>query len=647
MRVVLSILMLVAIGTAFSEAAAAPDVYIFADRDCYFDGDIINIDLSGRKFDEDPISVAVYVGILTPDGRLFTLSGSTWSENIAPWIAQLDIPSGFFYQSRMQIAAVEIPSDIPPVGPTGEYTLLAGLSRPGTLDFLSSISIYSFEVIECSEFHGGSIKSDKTLSGDIALTSDVIVAEQAVLTILPGSRVRLGPDVGICTYGGLIAEGLEEKRIVFERLSPDEPWENITFYWCRPYDDKCRLIWCDISGGSGMLLDEYRIGGGVLCISSSPTIERCRITGNAAYNGGGICCLDSTALIKDNNIANNSAEWWGGGIRCTLCYGGPWIIGNTIRENRIAGWSGAGAGICCYAGTNPLIESNLILDNAVEATDGEGGGIYCTCSDAVIRGNVVVGNHASSLGGGLYLGYRSQTIADNIVADNSATYSGGGIWCESMCKAIIENNEITGNSAHREHGGGIYFGSESHPVIRHNRIGRNISPQRGGGIYCGRDSYPSIENNLIYSNESSDGGGIYCNESVPSIIFCTLSGNMAENLGEAIYCSQDGELTISDCIVWGGSSALHGCLSAYCCIDAAYPGEGNIHADPIFVEGPLGEYYLAPTSPCIDAGSRLATDAGLSDRTTQADGTPDTGIADMGYHHQITASQSQIRRSTR
>jgi hypothetical protein len=26
-------------------------------------------------------------------------------------------------------------------------------------------------------------------------------------------------------------------------------------------------------------------------------------------------------------------------------------------------------------------------------------------------------------------------------------------------------------------------------------------------------------------------------------------------------------------------------------------------------------------------------EAGLSDRTTQADGTPDTGTVDMGYHY--------------
>jgi len=72
-----------------------------------------------------------------------------------------------------------------------------------------------------------------------------------------------------------------------------------------------------------------------------------------------------------------------------------------------------------------------------------------------------------------------------------------------------------------------------------------------------------------------------------------------------------------------------------CCIEDDDDGEGNIHDDPEFVIGPLGEYYLHPDSPCIDAGSQSAEQAGLSDRTTQVDSTPDTGQVDMGFHYPI------------
>ena len=53
----------------------------------------------------------------------------------------------------------------------------------------------------------------------------------------------------------------------------------------------------------------------------------------------------------------------------------------------------------------------------------------------------------------------------------------------------------------------------------------------------------------------------------------------------------------------------------------------------MFAAGPLGGYYLHRGSPCIDAGSTSAEEAGLSEMTTQADGAPDTGTVDIGYHY--------------
>jgi hypothetical protein len=49
--------------------------------------------------------------------------------------------------------------------------------------------------------------------------------------------------------------------------------------------------------------------------------------------------------------------------------------------------------------------------------------------------------------------------------------------------------------------------------------------------------------------------------------------------------------------------------------------------------GPLGNYYLPPNSPLIDAGSTTADQVGLSDFTTQTSQVPDTGTVDIGYHY--------------
>nr|HDM59669.1 right-handed parallel beta-helix repeat-containing protein [Bacillota bacterium] len=156
----------------------------------------------------------------------------------------------------------------------------------------------------------------------------------------------------------------------------------------------------------------------------------------------------------------------------------------------------------------------------------------------------------------------------------------------------------------------------------------------GGGIFCEHSS-PTIENNTISGNSADDGGGggIKCCDGSPTISNNTITDNTAHYGGGV--CCQYSSPTIIDCILWGNGDDLYDCSATYSCIEDDDAGEGNIHDDPMFVTGPLGEYYLHPDSPCIDAGSRSASAASLSNRTTQADGTRDTGTVDMGYHYPI------------
>jgi hypothetical protein len=41
----------------------------------------------------------------------------------------------------------------------------------------------------------------------------------------------------------------------------------------------------------------------------------------------------------------------------------------------------------------------------------------------------------------------------------------------------------------------------------------------------------------------------------------------------------------------------------YCDIQGGYPGEGNIDADPLFLDEKNGDYHLTASSPCVDAGT--------------------------------------------
>ena len=54
----------------------------------------------------------------------------------------------------------------------------------------------------------------------------------------------------------------------------------------------------------------------------------------------------------------------------------------------------------------------------------------------------------------------------------------------------------------------------------------------------------------------------------------------------------------------------------------------------------LGNYYQPTNSPLIDKGSESVDDAGLTGYTILTNQTPDTGTVDIGYHYQITGSDS-------
>ncbi len=230
--------------------------------------------------------------------------------------------------------------------------------------------------------------------------------------------------------------------------------------------------------------------------------------------------------------------------------------------------------------------------------------------------------------------HRETTILD---AEDSAYHV---ILCDGADAITIEGFTITGGYANgskdrNARGAGICC-YESSPTILNNTITRNSSDGQysyGGGIYC-YESSPIISNNTITDNSAYYGGGIHCSDSWPTISNNTIIGNSAR-YGGGIRCDHESSPTILDCIIWANGDDLLGCSASYCCIEDGDSGTGNIHDDPMFVSGPQGEYYLDPDSPCIDAGSRSASEAGLSDRTTQADGTPDTGTVDMGFHYPV------------
>ncbi len=189
----------------------------------------------------------------------------------------------------------------------------------------------------------------------------------------------------------------------------------------------------------------------------------------------------------------------------------------------------------------------------------------------VVENTIIDGNRSGSVV--TFEGTENETcVLSGFTIRNGCGYDGGGIcggdW-ELQTGATIKDNVITGNCG-AEHGGGLaYCGG----TIHNNIIFRNSGNNEGGGLaYC----RGTIRNNTIVGNS---GGGASC------------SG------------------TVVNCIVWGNVPYQVGgvCVPAYCCIqDWGGGGEGNISADPEFVDGENGNFRLSPSSPCIDAGDNTS-----------------------------------------
>lgn len=207
--------------------------------------------------------------------------------------------------------------------------------------------------------------------------------------------------------------------------------------------------------------------------------------------GGGILCMSSSPTIANNTISGNSA-------------GASIDVGFDIEfEN------GEGGGIACLGYSSPIISNNTISDN----TSKSGGGIFIATSEsASVQNNIIKANQAQS-GGGIFITQDNRSIiASNLIALNYVNYQGqgGGIFSIGGYQGQVINNTIVKNRISiydtDGYGGGIYC-ADSSPVVSNNIIAFNYS-----GIcsftYNSPGAMPILRNNDIYGNNLYNYSGL-------------------------------------------------------------------------------------------------------------------------------------------
>ncbi|MBI5788912.1 MAG: right-handed parallel beta-helix repeat-containing protein, partial [Candidatus Schekmanbacteria bacterium] len=148
-----------------------------------------------------------------------------------------------------------------------------------------------------------------------------------------------------------------------------------------------------------------------------------------------------------------------------------------------------------------------------------------------------------------------------------------------------------------------------------------------GGISVSNNSSPLIYNSMIYSNK---GTGISCDSGYPEIINNTIADNTISS-AVGIRGVNGSQIRVLNTIIWGPSAALE--LDAtsqtaveYSDVKGGYTGQGNIDADPLFVDPVQRNYHLQTGSPCINTATGVDAPADDIDE----DSRPQDGQVDMG-----------------
>jgi predicted outer membrane repeat protein len=321
-------------------------------------------------------------------------------------------------------------------------------------------------------------------------------------------------------------------------------------------------------------------GGGMYNDFSSPVITNCTFSGNrAADRGGGIYNSGSSPVLINVTFSGNQASMGGGLMNYSS---NPTMTGCTFAGNQ-AGYGGGIANISSY----PTLTDCTIAGNSATY---EGGGMRNYTSSPVLDNCTFVGNSAGQ-GGGMYNRYSQQSINDCTFSGNTASM-GGGVFTQEGSVIVFTNCTFAGNSAGT--GGGIYSYSDSPPVLTNCTFWGN-SAQLGGGLYTAKTSYyqpypgPVVSNSILWAN-TPDEVAVSDETITPIITFSNVQGG--------------------------------------------FEGEGNIAADPLFVDTTSADFHLEPDSPCVDSGDNEALHLPEYDYEGDfriLDGDRDwSAIADMG-----------------
>jgi len=228
------------------------------------------------------------------------------------------------------------------------------------------------------------------------------------------------------------------------------------------------------------------------------------------------------------------------------------------------------------------------------------------------------------------------TVTGNVF---SAVYNNG-------VSPVIANCNFHNNGGGPFDGAGMYNENAS-PTVTNCIFDQNRSGNYGAGMY--NDNSSPVVTNCVFSRNRVTGEGAYgggmCNlyGSVPLITNCTFSQNSANDYGGAVYNGHSTAPVIVNSIFWDNwphqifTEPTATCTVTYSCVAGGHPGDGNIDANPLFVDASNGDVRLMACSPCIDTG----TAAGAPADDIRGLSRPQQVGIDMGAYELLTSAYAR------
>ncbi|MBE0536993.1 MAG: choice-of-anchor L domain-containing protein [Phycisphaerae bacterium] len=386
--------------------------------------------------------------------------------------------------------------------------------------------------------------------------------------------------------------------------------------------------------GSYYQADSRTSPGGALYVgpNGQATIQRTAFLENEAYIGGAVN-TKSSASFSECTFSNNTASAYGGAVDAFDNTDPNRIMLDLVFDKcSFAGNDAAWGGAVHSHQSEAVFVDCYLANNAAQS----GGGLFLSDGDLIVRGGVFSGNEAvdesvqglDGIGGAL-------AIVSSTAKISGATFAAN----------LAEGNRASGGAI------AFYGGDDkiTHQVVNCLFTG-NAAQVKGGAISASMVTEPIITNCTFVDNTAAAGGAIGCDwmsslKATNSIFaHCSNVAVAEEDIGGSamtfnLFYSNTG----GDYGIYNSVPNVQTGLFTYPFVSKT--GGPTLHAsnltgNPLFVQGPLGGYYLShmaagqvADSPAINRGNGTAEGLGMNELTTRTDGVPDPDVIDIGYHY--------------